>query len=65
MITAGESYYSLKYKAQENMDNNIDIVSYDKYGGLGIFTLGLYLDTHFSCRGRDGRLIGLIFDLME
>lgn len=63
MVTGGESYYGLRYRTQETIDGNLDKVSYERSGGLGFLTLDLYLDTHFSCRGRDGRIIALISDL--
>lgn len=35
----------------------LDYLSYDEKGGLGIMPAGWVLDTHFSERGREGRLI--------
>ena len=64
MVTGGESYYGLKYETQPHYDIEGHLVSYDM-GGLGLFSLNMYLDTHFGNRGRQGRLIGLIFDHQE
>lgn len=63
MVTGGESYYGLRYGAQETLDTKGDKVSYLSRGGFGFFKFQMFLDTHFSCRGRDGRMIALIRDL--
>ena len=61
MITGGSSYdgltsgsFSGGYKPLRPNE-----LSYDEYGGLG-FLAGWIPDTHFSERGREGRLIRLV-----
>jgi len=60
MITGGESWEAVVYGAFEDGSPDIrsSYLSYDAQGGFGLFTLGL-VDTHFSERGRQGRLIRL------
>jgi cyanophycinase len=64
MITAGESYEAL-------LDGSVSLIGsppfeptlhYNPLGGLGFFDYGM-LDTHFSERGRQGRIIRLAADL--
>ena len=64
MITNGESYEALR-------DGSVSLVGsppfdntlyYNPLGGLGFFEYGL-IDSHFSERGRQGRLIRLASDL--
>ncbi len=59
MITGGESYDALRYGAYTSVRG--DDLSYDAQGGFGFFTYGL-IDTHFSERGRQGRLVRLASD---
>ncbi|KAJ5076378.1 cyanophycinase [Anaeramoeba ignava] len=61
MVTGGESYNAVTQdKPHSYIDDNYpDDLSYDPYPGFNIFTLGL-LDTHFSQRGREGRMIRLL-----
>ena len=52
MTTGGESYESMLNGLHfERTDKNVNDLSIDIKGGLGIFTLG-YLDSHFSSYGR-------------
>lgn len=64
MITNGESYEAVR-------DGTVEFIGsppfdrttyYNPFGGLGFFTYGL-LDSHFSERGRQGRIIRLASDL--
>lgn len=59
MITGGESYNALKYGSYTTVSG--DDLSYDAKGGFGFFHEGL-IDTHFSERGRQGRIIRLAAD---
>ncbi len=59
MITGGESYYALRNGAYTSV--NGDNLSYDAKGGFGFFTYGA-LDTHFSERGRQGRIVRLAWN---
>lgn len=58
MITGGTSWNALTYGAYSGGPNtpNSNDLSYDEHGGLG-FLQGWVLDSHFSERGREGRLI--------
>ncbi|PYC28196.1 cyanophycinase [Aquipseudomonas alcaligenes] len=56
MITGGESYEALRYGPYTTPSG--DDLSYDPDGGFGFFNHGL-LDTHFSERGRQGRIVRL------
>ncbi len=56
MITGGESYDALRYGVYTTPGG--DDLSYDMQGGFGFFDYGL-LDTHFSERGRQGRIVRL------
>lgn len=56
MITGGESYPALRYGVYTTPGG--DDLSYDMQGGFGFFSHGL-LDTHFSERGRQGRIVRL------
>eukprot|EP00350_Pseudokeronopsis_sp_OXSARD2_P000769 CAMPEP_0170543784 /NCGR_PEP_ID=MMETSP0211-20121228/2779_1 /TAXON_ID=311385 /ORGANISM="Pseudokeronopsis sp., Strain OXSARD2" /LENGTH=182 /DNA_ID=CAMNT_0010847249 /DNA_START=911 /DNA_END=1459 /DNA_ORIENTATION=+ len=61
MIAGGESYYSLIHKPRTSeckVSSCSDDLVYDPEGGLRLFPYGA-LDTHFSQRGRSGRLIRL------
>jgi len=60
MVTGGESYPGLKFGASPAVDpTREERLTYDPIGGFNFFTLGL-LDTHFSERGRQGRLMRLL-----
>jgi len=59
MITGGESHNALKYGSYTTVGG--DDLSYDAKGGFGFFQEGL-IDTHFSERGRQGRIIRLAAD---
>jgi len=59
MITGGESYDALRYGSSTTISG--DRLSYDAKGGFGFFAEGL-VDTHFSERGRQGRIIRLASD---
>ncbi|BAN49288.1 cyanophycinase [Metapseudomonas resinovorans] len=56
MVSGGESYEALRYGPYTTPSG--DDLSYDPSGGFGFFTHGL-LDTHFSERGRQGRIVRL------
>lgn len=56
MVTGGESYEALRYGPYTTPYG--DDLSYDPQGGFGFFNYGL-LDTHFSERGRQGRIVRL------
>lgn len=56
MVTGGESYEALRYGVYSTPGG--DDLSYDMQGGFGFFNYGL-LDTHFSERGRQGRIVRL------
>lgn len=56
MVTGGESYEALRYGVYTTPGG--DDLSYDMQGGFGFFNYGL-LDTHFSERGRQGRIVRL------
>lgn len=56
MITGGESYDALRNGVYTSPGG--DDLSYDMQGGFGFFGHGL-LDTHFSERGRQGRIVRL------
>ncbi|MCX7569754.1 cyanophycinase [Tumebacillus sp. DT12] len=59
MITGGESYEALRYGSYTSVSG--DNLSYDPKGGFGFFKEGL-IDTHFSERGRQGRIVRLASD---
>lgn len=67
MITGGESYNALVWGSFEAPcggpagDVCNDDLTFDAGGGLGFFTAGL-IDTHFSERGRQGRIVRLAAD---
>lgn len=58
MVTSGESWNALDRGAFSGGAKPIfaNDLTYDEYGGLG-FLAGWLPDTHFSERGREGRLI--------
>ena len=57
MVTGGESDHALTQK-NVGKDASRGDLSFNAKGGLGFFTFGL-LDTHFSERGRQGRMLRL------
>ena len=75
MITNGDSYNAMQFGAfdlpapkpgcdkDQSCSNGLaqDHLTYRSGGGLGLFNFGV-LDTHFSERGRQGRLIRLLND---
>jgi cyanophycinase len=62
MITGGESYNGLRYGSFSSISSsNPDDLSFDAQGGFGLFAYGL-IDTHFSERGRQGRIVRLASD---
>jgi cyanophycinase len=62
MVTGGESYNALRYGAFSSISaNNPDDLSYDNLGGFALFNYGL-IDTHFSERGRQARIVRLASD---
>ncbi len=62
MITGGESYEGIRNGAFPYIqEDHLNDLSYNPAGGFGLFTYGL-LDTHFTERGREGRLIRLAAD---
>lgn len=60
MVTEGESYEALTEEATSLIGSPpfVRELYYNPLGGLGLFNYGL-LDTHFSERGRQGRIIRL------
>ena len=68
MISGGESYNALRdgtsvfWRSVHPSDAKI-LAAFGS-GGLGLFTYGL-LDTHFSNRGRHGRLVELVVDTLS
>jgi cyanophycinase len=63
MITGGESYEAILYGCN-NIDDYIDLddtLTVDNQGGLAFFNYGV-IDTHFSWRGRQGRLSRVVAD---
>eukprot|EP01100_Stratorugosa_tubuloviscum_P001682 TRINITY_DN1382_c3_g1_i1.p1 TRINITY_DN1382_c3_g1~~TRINITY_DN1382_c3_g1_i1.p1 ORF type:complete len:319 (-),score=136.07 TRINITY_DN1382_c3_g1_i1:112-1068(-) len=67
LITSGESHncfvYSVSnYAKYDYNDHNPHKTTVNPYGGFGNFDYGL-LDTHFSQRGRQGRLVCLAYNL--
>lgn len=67
MVTGGESYNALVWGSYETPcgapsgDVCHDDLTFDAGGGLGFFVEGL-IDTHFSERGRQGRIVRLAAD---
>jgi cyanophycinase len=62
MVTGGESYNALRYGSFSSISaSNPDDLSYDNLGGFGLFSYGL-IDTHFSERGRQARIVRLASD---
>lgn len=68
MITGGDSYEALRdgsktFWQDVELPNPSVLTAYGP-GGIGLFPYGL-LDTHFSNRGRHGRLVSLAMDTMS
>ncbi|XP_064611801.1 cyanophycinase-like [Liolophura sinensis] len=61
MVAGGMSWEALRYGAFHIPGHHRDDLVYDPHGGLG-FLDGYVLDTHFSERGREGRLLRLLSD---
>lgn len=67
MIKSGVSYDALLYGSfpdHEPDSTRRDAMVYSSLGGLG-FMKGYVLDTHFSQRGREGRMIRMLSDTMS
>ncbi|TRY73597.1 hypothetical protein TCAL_03345 [Tigriopus californicus] len=60
MVNGGMSYNALKYGSATDSPHADDLV-YDQNGGFGL-AKDLVIDTHFSQRGREGRMIRLLSD---
>lgn len=60
----GESYESFRYGPFTKPVNKNDYMYYDPLGGFKFFSYGL-IDTHFSERGRQGRLISVGLDAQQ
>lgn len=58
MITGGNTYEGLVYGSHPGGEDpsNPSHMSYNEYGGIGLLP-GYVIDTHFSERGREARLI--------
>ncbi|KAL3863804.1 hypothetical protein ACJMK2_005536 [Sinanodonta woodiana] len=62
MIRGGVSWDALKYGAYETESSaHPDDLVYQRIGGIGLFH-NYVIDTHFSQRGREGRIIRLLWD---
>ncbi|TMW70149.1 cyanophycinase [Alteribacter natronophilus] len=61
MITGGDSYRGITEGSVEGYHSDGSILGYYKEGGLGFFSYGL-VDSHFSERAREGRMIRLAAD---
>ncbi|KAK3585487.1 hypothetical protein CHS0354_003335 [Potamilus streckersoni] len=62
MIRGGVSWDALKYGAYETESStHPDNLVYQGIGGIGLFH-NYVIDTHFSQRGREGRIIRLLWD---
>ncbi|PYZ95510.1 hypothetical protein CR205_18430 [Alteribacter lacisalsi] len=61
MITGGDSYRGITDGSVEGYHSDGSVLGYFKEGGLGFFSYGL-VDTHFSERAREGRMIRLAAD---
>jgi cyanophycinase len=65
MVCGGESYEALVNGLHDYRDpDHPDDLSYEKTGGFGFFNWG-YLDTHFGTRGRQGRMIRMVWELLK
>lgn len=56
MVTGGVSWNALTHGAFPGTPSSSSDLSYESFGGLG-FLQGWLVDSHFSERGREGRLI--------
>lgn len=65
MVCGGESYDALVNGLHDYRDpDHPDDLSYEKTGGFGFFNWG-YLDTHFGTRGRQGRMVRMVWELLQ
>ncbi|XP_061407642.1 cyanophycinase-like [Lethenteron reissneri] len=64
MINGGRSYEAVVYGAYSSAQSNADKLVYDSEGGLGTIH-GVVVDSHFSERGREGRLARLLWDTRD
>ena len=65
MVCGGESYDSLVYGLHDSADpDHPGNLIYEEKGGFGFFVWG-YLDSHFGTRGRQGRMIRMVWELMN
>lgn len=62
MVTGGDSYRGVTEGSKEGYHSDASILGYYKEGGLGFFSYGL-VDSHFSERAREGRMIRLAADV--
>jgi len=63
MVDGGLSWDALVYGSFPNISNKYpDDLTYYSSGGFGFFGYG-YLDTHVGTRGRQGRMLRLVWDL--
>ncbi|WP_280770294.1 cyanophycinase [Salipaludibacillus daqingensis] len=62
MITGGDSYRGVTEGAIEGYHTDGSVLGYYENGGLGFFSYGL-VDSHFSERAREGRMIRLASDV--
>ncbi|PYZ91988.1 hypothetical protein CR194_17475 [Salipaludibacillus keqinensis] len=62
MITGGDSYRGITEGSLEGYHSDGSILGYYEEGGLGFFSYGL-IDSHFSERAREGRMIRLAADV--
>lgn len=67
MITSGSSWDALTYGAFSGGPKPLrpNDLTYDEKGGLGLLDSSWVIDTHFSERGRESRLIRLLQDTRE
>lgn len=61
MITGGDSYRGISEGSVEGYHSDGSVLGYFEEGGLGFFSYGL-VDSHFSERAREGRMIRLAAD---
>nr|XP_032813801.1 cyanophycinase-like [Petromyzon marinus] len=64
MINGGRSYEAVVYGSYSSAQSNADKLVYDPKGGLGTIH-GVVVDSHFSERGREGRLARLLWDTRD
>eukprot|EP00095_Tigriopus_kingsejongensis_P000431 maker-scaffold171_size289870-snap-gene-1.37 protein:Tk00431 transcript:maker-scaffold171_size289870-snap-gene-1.37-mRNA-1 annotation:"hypothetical protein CAPTEDRAFT_193384" len=63
MVSGGMSYDALAYGSSTDSEYEDDL-TYEAAGGMGL-AAGLVVDTHFSQRGREGRMIRLLSDTKD